>query len=162
MRGDGCPLLCPRRSIPAILNKETPGHQLLEDKISSLAKSHLDGSPFGRPWGRPTPRWRILGSTSPGWLIGAPVSSSLWGLLVSEMQNRIFYAFLLRSLVFSFVFQTLCTCNQKFTNTCNLLVLTPTTNVDACLSSVYAGIDGLNVVLKHRQQTPCLCHRLLL
>jgi hypothetical protein len=33
----------------------------------------------------------------------------------------------------------------------NLLVITPTTNVDACLSDVYAGIDGLNLVLKHHQ-----------
>jgi hypothetical protein len=34
----------------------------------------------------------------------------------------------------------------------NLLVITPTTNVEACLVGVYAGIDGLNVVLKRRQQ----------
>jgi hypothetical protein len=36
----------------------------------------------------------------------------------------------------------------------NLLVITPTTNVEACLSGVYAGIDGLSVVLKRRQQHP--------
>jgi len=34
-----------------------------------------------------------------------PVYSGLWGLLVSEMQDWIIYAFLLHSLVFSFVFQ---------------------------------------------------------
>ena len=34
-----------------------------------------------------------------------PISSSLWVLLVSEMQDMIFCAFLLRSLVFSFAFQ---------------------------------------------------------
>jgi hypothetical protein len=34
----------------------------------------------------------------------------------------------------------------------NLLVITPTTNVDAYLSNVYAGIDGLGLVLKSRQQ----------
>ena len=38
-------------------------------------------------------------------LRGMPVYSGLWGLLVSEMQDWIIYAFLLHSLVFSFVFQ---------------------------------------------------------
>ena len=38
-------------------------------------------------------------------LRGMPVCSGLWGLLVSEMQDWIIYAFLLHSLVFSFVFQ---------------------------------------------------------
>ena len=39
-------------------------------------------------------------------LLGLPVLSGLWALLVSETQDMIFYAFLLRSLVFFFVFQT--------------------------------------------------------
>ena len=37
-------------------------------------------------------------------LLGTPVSSSLWAPFVSEMQVTIFCAFLVRSLVFSFVF----------------------------------------------------------
>ena len=37
-------------------------------------------------------------------LLGTPVSSGLWALFVSEMQVMIFYAFLVRLLVFSFVF----------------------------------------------------------
>ena len=36
-------------------------------------------------------------------LLGVPVLSGLWVLLVSETHDMIFYAFLLRSLVFSFV-----------------------------------------------------------
>ena len=37
-------------------------------------------------------------------LLVVPISSSLWVLLVSEMQDMIFYVFLLRSLVFFFAF----------------------------------------------------------
>jgi hypothetical protein len=33
----------------------------------------------------------------------------------------------------------------------NLSVITPTTNVEAYLSSFYAGIDGIDLVLKSRQ-----------
>ena len=39
-------------------------------------------------------------------MLGVPVLSGLWALLVSETQDMIFYAFLLCSLVFSFLFQT--------------------------------------------------------
>ena len=38
-------------------------------------------------------------------LLVVPISSSLGVILVSEMQDMIFCAFLLRSLVFSFAFQ---------------------------------------------------------
>ena len=38
-------------------------------------------------------------------LLVVPISSSLWVLLVSEMLDMIFCAFLLRSLVFSFAFE---------------------------------------------------------
>jgi hypothetical protein len=33
----------------------------------------------------------------------------------------------------------------------NLLVITPSTNFDACLSGVYAEVDSLKMVLKSRQ-----------
>ena len=109
----------PRRSVPAKIKKETCGHRLLEDKIESPAKVHLDGSPSGldRPKGSPSPRWRpprpIFLWLADRWalvlslgciLLGTPVSSGLWAPFVSEMQVTIFCAFLVRSLVFSFVF----------------------------------------------------------
>ena len=37
-------------------------------------------------------------------LLGTPVTSGLWALFVGETQAAIFCAFLVRSLVFSFVF----------------------------------------------------------
>jgi hypothetical protein len=35
----------------------------------------------------------------------------------------------------------------------NLLVITPITNDDAYLSRVYAGVDGMDLALKHHQQS---------
>ena len=114
------PFYSPRRSVPAIFNKESPVHRFLEDKIKSPAKPHLDGSQsgFGRPQGSADPWWHSPGSSflwlAGRWaltlflgciLLGAPVSYGLWARLVSGTQDWIIYAFLLRSLVFSFAFQ---------------------------------------------------------
>ena len=51
VRGEGRPFYSPRRSVSARINMEICGHRLLEDKIESPAKKHLDGSlsGFGRP-----------------------------------------------------------------------------------------------------------------
>ena len=119
LRGEGGPFYSPRRSVPAKIKKETCGHRLLEDKIESPAKAHLDGSPsgFGRPKGLAGPRlhpprpiflwladrWALVLSLG-CILLGTPVSSGLWALFVGETQAAIFCAFLVRLLVFSFVF----------------------------------------------------------
>ena len=108
VRGEGGPFYSPRRSVPAKIKNETSGHRLLEDKIESPAKTHLDGSPsgFGQPKGWAGPRWRsprpIFLWLADRWaqvlslgciLLGTPVSSSLWALFVSETQDWIICAF---------------------------------------------------------------------
>ena len=61
-------------------------------------------SPFGSIFGRHIPCGLLMGIA--GCILrGIPVCSGLWGLLVSETQDWIIYAFLQHSLVFSFVFQ---------------------------------------------------------
>jgi len=97
----------------------THGHRLLEDKIKSPTKLHLDGSlsRVGRLRGSTGPRWSSPRPTflwlADRWVLvlyllclclGVPVSSARWALFVSEMQNRIFCVFLLCLLVFSRVF----------------------------------------------------------
>ena len=61
-------------------------------------------SPFRSIFVRHTPCALLMGIAR-CILRGMPVCSGLWGLLVSETQDWIIYAFLLHSLVFSFVFQ---------------------------------------------------------
>jgi hypothetical protein len=45
------------------------------------------------------------------------------------------------------------TCIQIFTNTFGIFSNNPTTNVDAYLSCVCATVDGMDLALKHHQQS---------
>ena len=107
------PLYSLERSVPAISLYGNIANRLLEDQINLPTKMHLDGKQgwFGRPHftasgNRPSlvhclvgpdVRWSVLGL---GWLVW----SVRWAHFVSETQVAIFCAFLVRSLVFSFVF----------------------------------------------------------
>ena len=113
LRGEGGSFYSLRRSVPTKIKKKTCGHRLLEDKIESPTKAHLDESPSG--FGRPQMALPQAHLPLACWQVGSgliPCVHLAWhtrfvwfvGPFLSEMQVMIFYAFLVRLLVFSFVF----------------------------------------------------------
>jgi hypothetical protein len=61
--------------------------------------------------------------------VGAPVWSGLWALLVSEMQDKIYYAFLLRSLVFFHAFHLWVPANHKSPKLVESIRIKPYSNI---------------------------------
>ena len=117
VRGEGVPFYNPRRSVQARIKYGNVDNRLQEDKSESPAEMHLDGctSRFGQTWGSTGPtllilappfildtaRWApILCMSVPG--LCTSVFSVKWALLVSVMQDWIFYASVL-ILVYVFI-----------------------------------------------------------